>query len=111
VVLSPTTGEPEAVLQAWLVFLARQDEDFLLINLEDLWLERERQNLPGSPAGTESWQRRFARDFESFSTDHAVRELVDIARGAAEPARGGTSERCGADAAHGAQLAPKDSPS
>ena len=37
--LPPTVDEPEAVLHAWLVFLARQDQDFLLINLEDLWLE------------------------------------------------------------------------
>jgi 4-alpha-glucanotransferase len=91
-----------------LSWLARSDATVASVNLEDLWLERERQNLPGSPAGTESWQRRFARDFESFSADRAVRELVDIARGAAEPAHAGASAPCDTDAA---QMLPKDSAS
>ena len=56
--LSPTTGEPEAVLHAWLVFLARQDEDFLLINLEDLWLESEPQNVPGTWQERPNWLRK-----------------------------------------------------
>ena len=39
--------DPAAVLEAWLCFLAENDEEFLLINLEDLWLEPAPQNVPG----------------------------------------------------------------
>ena len=39
---------PSAVLAGWLGFLAGQSAEFLLINLEDLWLEAAPQNVPGT---------------------------------------------------------------
>ncbi|HXC53238.1 MAG TPA: 4-alpha-glucanotransferase [Candidatus Limnocylindrales bacterium] len=76
-----------AVLPRLLSWLAAGDATVSCVNLEDLWLERERQNLPGSPAGDQSWQRQFARDFDDFARDPRIRELLDVARGAADPVR------------------------
>jgi len=58
-----------AVLQAWLTFLAREDEAFMLVNLEDLWLEPAPQNVPGTWHERPNWQRK-AR----FSTEE-IREM------------------------------------
>jgi len=49
---------PAAVLRAWLIYLARQPAEFLLINLEDLWLEPAPQNVPGTWSERPNWQRR-----------------------------------------------------
>ena len=56
--LPRTIDDPEAVLHAWLIFLARQDQDFLLINLEDLWLESDPQNVPGTWEERPNWRRK-----------------------------------------------------
>jgi 4-alpha-glucanotransferase len=47
-----------AVLRAWLAFLARQDEAFMLVNLEDLWLEPASQNVPGTWQERPNWRRK-----------------------------------------------------
>ena len=52
------------VLGGWLTFLAGQDEDFLLINLEDLWLEPAPQNVPGTWQERPNWQRKTRLSFE-----------------------------------------------
>jgi len=64
----------DAVLPAWLSALAQSDADFLLVNLEDLWLEPLPQNVPGTWEERPNWRRR-AR----FSLDEIERmpELVD----------------------------------
>jgi 4-alpha-glucanotransferase len=46
------------VLQGWLIYLAGQANDFLQINLEDLWLEAVPQNVPGTWRERPNWQRR-----------------------------------------------------
>jgi 4-alpha-glucanotransferase len=45
------------VLAACLEELARSDARCLMINLEDLWWEREPQNVPGTSGGS-NWRRR-----------------------------------------------------
>ena len=47
-----------AVLKGWLTYLAGQPDEFLQINLEDLWLEAEPQNVPGTWRERPNWQRR-----------------------------------------------------
>jgi 4-alpha-glucanotransferase len=47
-----------AVLKAWLAFLAREDEVFMLVNLEDLWLESAPQNVPGTWKERPNWRRK-----------------------------------------------------
>ena len=78
-----SNGSAADALPKLLSWLARSDATVACVNLEDLWLERERQNLPGSPAGDVSWQRQFARTTEDFTTDPRLRALLDVARGAA----------------------------
>lgn len=56
--LAEPTTDAGSVLRAWLLFLANGDEDFLLVNLEDLWLEPAPQNVPGTWQERPNWQRK-----------------------------------------------------
>lgn len=56
--LDGMASDPAAVLGAWLAFLARQEDEFLLINLEDLWLEPNPQNVPGTWDERPNWLRK-----------------------------------------------------
>lgn len=56
--LCEATTDPSPVLHAWLAFLASQDAELLLVNLEDLWLEPEPQNVPGTWRERPNWQRK-----------------------------------------------------
>jgi 4-alpha-glucanotransferase len=56
-------------LDACLLELAGSDARALLVNLEDLWWERERQNVPGTTTEHPNW-RRLAR--------HGADELDDV---------------------------------
>ena len=49
-------GDGPQVLTACLEELARSDARCLMINLEDLWWEREPQNVPGTSGGS-NWRR------------------------------------------------------
>jgi 4-alpha-glucanotransferase len=68
--LSAGTGfegdRPEAVLRAWLFALARSAADFLLVNLEDLWLEPLPQNVPGTWDERPNWQRKARYSLEEI---------------------------------------------
>jgi 4-alpha-glucanotransferase len=66
--LAEAVVEPAAVLQAWLSFFARQDEEFLLINLEDLWLEPEPQNVPGTWEERPNWLRKIRLPLSEIRT-------------------------------------------
>ena len=65
-------SEPAAVLAGWLSFLAQGEEEFLLINLEDLWLETEPQNVPGTWEERPNWQRKARYSLE------AIREMKSV---------------------------------
>jgi 4-alpha-glucanotransferase len=68
-----------AVLQAWLTFLARQGEVFMLVNLEDLWLEAAPQNTPGTFNERPNWQRKARFSIEEIREMSAlVKTLRDI---------------------------------
>jgi 4-alpha-glucanotransferase len=56
--LDEATVDAAAVLHALLSFLADQSEAFLLVNLEDLWLEPAPQNVPGTWQERPNWQRK-----------------------------------------------------
>ena len=49
---------PEALLRSWLFTLAQSDAEFLLVNLEDLWLEPLPQNVPGTWDERPNWMRK-----------------------------------------------------
>ncbi len=60
------------VLIALLTQLAASPAWALLVNLEDLWLEREPQNVPGTDSGGFNWRRKSRYDLE------AIRGMADL---------------------------------
>jgi len=69
-------ADPGAVLEAWLSFLAENEEEFLLINLEDLWLEPAPQNVPGTWDERPNWQRRARLSLEALRESGSVAKLL-----------------------------------
>ena len=67
-------GSPAAVLKGWLAFLAENSE-FLLVNLEDLWLETTPQNVPGTWHERPNWQHKARLTIEQI---RAMPELIDL---------------------------------
>jgi 4-alpha-glucanotransferase len=74
--LTDNSADPGAVLAAWLTFLAQNDEEFLLINLEDLWLEPLPQNTPGTWQERPNWQRKAHLPLETIREMGSVVEVL-----------------------------------
>ncbi|MFN2426091.1 MAG: 4-alpha-glucanotransferase, partial [Candidatus Binatia bacterium] len=73
------------VLPALLAWLSASDATIVVANLEDFWLERQRQNLPGTEAADRNWKRPLARTFAEFAEDAEVLRLARITRGQPVP--------------------------
>jgi 4-alpha-glucanotransferase len=72
-------GEVEAGLarQRLLERLAASQARFVLVTLEDLWLEEEPQNVPGTTADQRpNWRRRASRTLDDITNDAAVRRML-----------------------------------
>jgi 4-alpha-glucanotransferase len=67
---------PAAVLTGWLGFLAAGAEEFLLVNLEDLWLETAPQNVPGTWQERPNWQRKARFSLEAIRAMPEIMELL-----------------------------------
>jgi 4-alpha-glucanotransferase len=65
---------PPAVLKGWLSHLS-EGAEFLLINLEDLWLETAPQNVPGTWQERPNWQRKARFTIEQI---RGMPELLDL---------------------------------
>ena len=74
--LSKDHAAPDAVLKAWLAFLAQNEEAFLLINLEDLWLEPAPQNTPGTWQERPNWQRKARLSLEAIRQSDSILQLL-----------------------------------
>jgi 4-alpha-glucanotransferase len=78
------------LLERLLAWLGRSESPLVVPWLEDLWLEEEQVNLPGTRSSERpNWQRPMARLLEEFMEDPAVEERVrvlDQARRASERA-------------------------
>jgi 4-alpha-glucanotransferase len=76
--LAAGASETADVLAALLEELADGDAEVVLVNLEDLWLERHPQNVPGITDAYPSWRRRAERSLESIVAEcaAAVRRLA-----------------------------------
>ena len=60
-------GEDErSMLRAVLSYLASSDARMVLVSLEDLWLERHPQNVPGTTTEHPNWRRPARYSFEEF---------------------------------------------
>jgi 4-alpha-glucanotransferase len=84
--LAGDPGDVSLVMKGSLSFLADSPSHILLVNMEDLWLEREQQNVPGVVDGHPNWQRKARYDFETFSQ---MPDVLDLLKNTARhPGRG-----------------------
>ena len=80
-------GDPggEALLRACLAHLAGSTAETVIVGLEDLWLERARQNTPGTSSERPNWVRKSRHSLEEFRDDpgvvRALREVDRIRKG------------------------------
>lgn len=79
-----------AVLRALLCQLSQGEAGFLLVNLEDLWLEPASQNVPGTGAERPNWRNKTCRGFERFSADPGLLEFL----GEIDSLRRGVKNEC-----------------
>jgi 4-alpha-glucanotransferase len=63
---------PALALRGCLLHLASGAADLVLVDLEDLWGEREPQNRPGTGAGGANWRRRGTRTLSEARRDTAT---------------------------------------
>jgi 4-alpha-glucanotransferase len=66
----------EQILQRWIAFLAKSRARYVMINLEDLWLEPEPQNLPGTGDERPNWRRKARLRFEELREDPQVLDTL-----------------------------------
>ena len=67
----------QAVHTACMAYLSASSANLVLVNLEDLWLETQPQNVPGTGQERPNWRRKTAHAFETFS---CMPEVVDALR-------------------------------
>jgi len=67
----------KAILRAILAFLSASQARLVVVNLEDLWLETEAQNMPGTSDECPNWRRRSRYRLETLC--HSP-EVVDVLR-------------------------------
>jgi 4-alpha-glucanotransferase len=72
--LSNGGSDTMAVLDALVRFLGSSEAEMVLVNLEDLWLEREPQNVPGVP--DRSWRQRFRVPLEAARADETIARIL-----------------------------------
>ncbi|HMJ89798.1 MAG TPA: 4-alpha-glucanotransferase, partial [Candidatus Acidoferrum sp.] len=72
------TGNADAqkVLAALLKFLARSKAELVLVNLEDLWLETEPQNTPGTSTERVNWKRKARCSIDELRLRNDVTQLL-----------------------------------
>lgn len=98
--LAATMGRPmtpRRALRAILLHLAGGPARLLLVDLEDLWLEREPQNRPGTPPTEGNFRRRWARRWPEDLRDRRRAPADTLRR--VDAARRGHRNAGGADSA------------
>jgi 4-alpha-glucanotransferase len=89
--LESCVDEPRTFLTELLEWLGRSDSPLVVPWLEDLWLEEQGVNLPGTGSSERlNWQRPMRRLLEEIFTDPEVDELIlrlDRARQAGQASR------------------------
>lgn len=79
-------GDPEdsdvqhEVLRKWLAHLGAGSAQFLLINLEDLWLETAPQNVPGTTSEHPNWRRKARYKLEDLCKVPGLLDTLDEIR-------------------------------
>lgn len=75
--LAGDTADPRVLCQCCLEYLAASDARLVMVNLEDLWGETERQNMPGTVDEYPNWRRKARLDMDEFTTQP---DVVDVLR-------------------------------
>lgn len=65
-------------LRGSLAFLSASRSPAVFANLEDLWLESEPQNIPGTGEGPPNWRRKARHAFEAFREMPEVRDTLSM---------------------------------
>ncbi|UCF69515.1 MAG: 4-alpha-glucanotransferase [Acidobacteriota bacterium] len=85
---------PQLVLRALLRYLGSSRACLVMASLEDLWLEPEPQNVPGTHSEQPNWKRKARVPVDSLERSAEVIELLDLlsaARGESRHAAGDRS--------------------
>jgi 4-alpha-glucanotransferase len=69
--------EPALVRQRLLERLAGSPARYVLVTLEDLWLEERPQNVPGTSGERPNWTRRASRSLNEITSDAALRRMMN----------------------------------
>lgn len=78
--LKDTATDAGQVLRGALAYLAASKARWLLLNLEDLWLETLPQNVPGTSTERINWRRKTRFTREQLQCDPAVLEQLRLVR-------------------------------
>ena len=70
----------QTVMQRCQEWLAGSRAQLLLVNLEDLWLETEPQNVPGTNLERPNWQRKARFPIEEFALQENLTEILKSIR-------------------------------
>jgi 4-alpha-glucanotransferase len=68
--------DPEMLMRQWTEELAAGPAAAVLVTLEDLWLEKEPQNRPGTTEEVPNWRHRLRRDLDSLRGDTSLSEWL-----------------------------------
>jgi len=68
--------DTKAVLRASLAFLSGSRARIVVVNLEDLWLETQPQNVPGTGEERPNWRRKARYSFEAFCQLPEVNDIL-----------------------------------
>ena len=74
--LEGRTPGPQAVYAACVSYVAASPAQFVLINLEDVWGEVQRQNMPGTGQERPNWRRKARYGLETFNHMPRLLELT-----------------------------------
>ena len=74
---SDSAAAEDAAMRGLLRQLAASPARDVLVTLEDLWLERAPQNVPGTSVERPNWQRPFSRSLEQILADADIRAQLD----------------------------------
>lgn len=64
--------DPVQIHDACMTYLSRSEADVVLVSLEDLWLEREPQNVPGTSEEKPNWRRKARKTLEAIESSPSV---------------------------------------
>ncbi|MGH7512496.1 MAG: 4-alpha-glucanotransferase [Gemmatimonadales bacterium] len=85
--LHGSVDDPRGLLAELLAWLGRSESPLVVPWLEDLWLEDQGVNLPGTRSSDRpNWQRPMSRHLDEIFADPAVNDLADRLQRARHPA-------------------------